>query len=143
MSLGYETLIIAHPEISDEELTDLGEKLTDAITQNGGEVLKIDRWGKRKLVYKIKGLSKGYFFVTYFLGNPLVLPALDKLLRYNEKVLRYQNLRLAKKVDLESLREKESAETKEVAAPVAEEENQDAKEDQPTPSEEVKEEAGA
>ena len=54
MFSGYETLVISHPDISDEELQELIDKLKNVISRTNGESLKIDKWGKRKLVYKIK-----------------------------------------------------------------------------------------
>ena len=115
MLSGYETLIIAHPDISDEELNQLNDNLKNVISLSKGEPLKIDQWGKRKLVYKIKGLSKGYFFVVYFLGDQNVLQEIDRLLRFNERILRYQTVKLDKKLDIETLREKETPETLEAS----------------------------
>ena len=114
MFSGYETLIITHPDISDDELQELIDKLKNVISRSGGESLKIEKWGKRKLVYKIKGLSKGFFVINYFLGNQGLLQEIDRLLRFNERILRYQTVKLDKKLDLESLREKEMKETIEV-----------------------------
>ena len=113
MFSGYETLVIAHPDISDEEHQELIDKIKNGLSQAKGELLKIDKWGKRKLVYKIKGLTKGCFLVVYFLGDQVVLQEIDKLLRFNERILRYQTMKIDKKLDIESLREKESPEPKE------------------------------
>jgi len=116
MFSGYETLVIAHPDISDEELQELIDKLKNVISRTNGESLKIDKWGKRKLVYKIKGLSKGFFLVVYFLGNQGVLQEIDRLLRFNEQILRYQTVKIDKKLDIETLREKETQKTLESSA---------------------------
>jgi small subunit ribosomal protein S6 len=116
MFSGYETLVIAHPDISDEELQELIDKLKNVISLTKGESLKIDKWGKRKLAYKIKGFSKGFFLIVYFLGNQDVLQEIDRLLRFNERILRYQTVKIDKKLDIETLREKETQETLEVSA---------------------------
>jgi len=116
MFSGYETLVISHPDISDEELQELIDKLKNVISRTNGESLKIDKWGKRKLVYKIKGLSKGFFLVVYFLGNQDVLQEIDRLLRFNERILRYQTVKIDKKLDIETLREKETQKTLEAPA---------------------------
>jgi small subunit ribosomal protein S6 len=116
MFAGYETLVIAHPDISDEELQELINKFKNVISRTKGEFLKVDKWGKRKLVYKIKGLSKGFFCIVYFLGNQDVLQEIDKLLRFNERILRYQTVKIDKKLDIESLREKETQENLEASA---------------------------
>ena len=49
MFLGYETLVISHPDISDEELQELIDKLKNAISRTNGESLKIDKWGETKI----------------------------------------------------------------------------------------------
>jgi small subunit ribosomal protein S6 len=108
MFRGYETLIIAHPEVSEEEINGIVDKLKNAIINSKGDWLKVEKWGERKLVYKIKGLLKGYFLLVYFLGNPDTLKKIDTVLRYNERVLRYQTVKLNKKVDPETLRESDS-----------------------------------
>ena len=118
MFSGYETLVIAHPDISDEELQELIDKLKNVISLTKGESLKIDKWGKRKLAYKIKGFSKGFFLIVYFLGNQDVLQAIDRLLRFNERILRYQTVKIDKKLDIETLREKETQEILEGSASV-------------------------
>ncbi|MFH0814099.1 MAG: 30S ribosomal protein S6 [Pseudomonadota bacterium] len=110
MARGYETLIIAHPEVIDEEIHALEEKIKEVIARSEGECLSIEKLGKRKLVYKIKGFLKGYFFIVYFTGQSRILQELDRLLRYNERVLRYQTLRLDQGFDLESLRKEKPPE---------------------------------
>jgi len=115
MASGYETLFITHPEIADEELQELIDKFKDVIFRAGGDFLRVEKWGKRKLMYKIKGLSKGCFVRCCFLGNQVLLQEIDRLLRYNERVLRYQTIKLDKKINIESLREKEEKENLEVA----------------------------
>jgi len=108
MLRGYETLIIAHPEASEEEINEIVDKLKNAIINSKGDWLKAEKWGERKLVYKIKGLLKGYFLLVYFLGNSDTLKTIDTILRYNERILRYQTVKLDKKVDPETLRESDS-----------------------------------
>jgi len=115
MFQGYEIIIILHPEILDEEIDGIVDRLKQAISESKGEYLNVEKWGNRKLVYKIKGLLKGYFLLIYLLGNPKVLQSIDRVLRYNEEVLRYQTIKLSKKTDLESLRESKSPETAKVS----------------------------
>jgi ribosomal protein S6 len=61
-------------------------------------------------------LSKGFFLVVYFLGNQGVLQEIDRLLRFNEQILRYQTVKIDKKLDIETLREKETQKTLESSA---------------------------
>jgi len=138
MAQAYETMIIVHPETSDEEMQGLIDALKEVITESQGDCLKVERWGQRKLVYKIKGFLKGYFLLVYYFGNPKILEAIDSLLRYREQVLRYQTVKLDKKIDPESIRESEAAESEATAD--AESEKQIAAKDKDL-LEETKEEA--
>jgi len=92
----YEMIIIVHPNVPEEELSLVLDKVSDAIKQHKGEVIKIDQWGKRKCAHKINKCVKGYYFVLYFTANPALLTELEKTLRYDEKILRYQTVKIEK-----------------------------------------------
>ena len=47
----YEIIYIANPDLDDQSITDLNNKVAGWITESGGEVEKIDDWGKRRLAY--------------------------------------------------------------------------------------------
>jgi len=121
MAPAYELLIIIHPEASEEDLQKLTEKAKSTIEQSKGEFLRVRKWGKRKLVYKLKGFLRGYFLLLYFRGGPDALKNIDMLLRYNEQVLRYQTIRLAEDFDIQAVPEGAFAETEEAGAPSQEE----------------------
>ena len=126
MAQGYEILIVHHPETPDDEIENQINKIKDVISESNGEFLKANKWGHRKLVYRIKGFLKGYFLIVYFLGNSNTLKALDGLLRYNERILRYQTIKLDKKFDYQSLQEETPQEKAEITEPEKEsEEGQD------------------
>jgi len=142
MAQAYETMIIVHPETSDEQTHSLIAALKEVITESEGDCLKVERWGQRRLVYKIKGLLKGYFFIVYYFGNPKILEGIDSLLRYRENVLRYQTVKLDKRVDPESLRESEpTPEEVESEATEATESEKTITGEDTEPPEETKEEA--
>jgi small subunit ribosomal protein S6 len=72
----YETIIIAKPQLSDEQVNELVEKSKKVITENGGELLAEDRWGRRKLSYPIMKAREGvYAYLKFKAGSP----ALEKL----------------------------------------------------------------
>jgi len=93
----YEMIIIVHPNVPEEELPLVIDKVTSFIKLHKGEVVKLDQWGKRKCAHKINKCVKGYYFVLYFTAPPALLTELGKTLRYDEKVLRYQTVRVEKK----------------------------------------------
>jgi small subunit ribosomal protein S6 len=110
-------IFILHPNIPEEELSVLTEKVTAVIDRNKGEVIKLDNWGKKRCAHTIKKCTKGYFFLLYFMGNPTILHELDKTLRYDEKVLRYQTV-IAEKDKIEALKKEKENQEKEVAEPL-------------------------
>jgi small subunit ribosomal protein S6 len=120
MAQGYETLIIAHPDIPDDDAQSVIDKVKDALVRSGAECIKVDNWGKRRLVYRIKGQAKGCFILVYSLGSPKTLKEIDLVLRYNEQVLRYQTMKTHRKLDLDTLRVTEPSEKPRPEEPVPE-----------------------
>ena len=115
----YEMIFILHPNIPEEELSVVTEKVTAVIDRNKGEVIKLDNWGKKRCAHTIKKCTKGYFFLLYFMATPTILQELDKTLRYNEKVLRYQTV-IVEKDKIEALKKEKERENQEqeVAEPL-------------------------
>ena len=89
---GYELILITDPDITEDEVSTITNKVTDTITQLQGKVVKVEKWGKRKLTYKVKKNSKGYYVIFYFMASPDSLKEIERTLRYNEKILRYQTV---------------------------------------------------
>lgn len=87
----YESVILFDGLLPDDEIKALQDKVQHIITQEGGEVTKIDVWGKRRLAFDIKRKREGYYILVYFCAeNPAsVLSELDRFCRIEEKVLRH------------------------------------------------------
>jgi small subunit ribosomal protein S6 len=101
-------IFIVHPSVPDDELSVVTDKITAVINQSKGEVIHLDNWGKRRCSHKIKKSQKGNYFLLYFSGDPGVLTELDRTLRYNEKVLRYQTV-IADKKTIQAVMDKQKA----------------------------------
>jgi small subunit ribosomal protein S6 len=87
--------LILHPDISEEDTNTILEQITETVTKHGAPIVKTDKWGKKSLKYQIKKFSKAQYIFVYFNGNPAVLSDIDRLVRYNEHILRYNFIRLA------------------------------------------------
>ncbi|MFZ2955789.1 MAG: 30S ribosomal protein S6 [Candidatus Ozemobacteraceae bacterium] len=85
----YETLFFTEPNISDEALDALMTKVEGSITRYGGEVEKVNRWGKRMLAYKVEKHSEGYYVLVDFKGSAEVLKELERFYLINQSVLRF------------------------------------------------------
>ncbi|NOY85733.1 MAG: 30S ribosomal protein S6 [Deltaproteobacteria bacterium] len=91
---GYETVIILHPDLTEEEVQGTTERFSGVITEQGGEVRKSDIWGLRKLAYKVKGHVKGNFVWLLFTGTPPTIAELERNLRISEQSIRFMTVRV-------------------------------------------------
>lgn len=90
---GYELVVIIRPDLDDEATEAVIEKVRSMIENNGGEVGKIDKWGKRRLAYEIKDLRDGFYVVIKFKGEVAVSAELDRVLKITDPVLRHMIVR--------------------------------------------------
>jgi len=85
----YEVVFIAHPELDETALNDLIIKVRGWITESGGEVLKTDLWGKRRLAYPIRKQREGQYVLLYSKMAASFGAQLERNLRFTEPVLRF------------------------------------------------------
>jgi len=85
----YELIYILQPEVDDATVSALNQRLTQFITDNGGEVDNIDLWGRRTLGYMIKNHKQGHYVLANFILEPHDTDEMERILRFNENVLRY------------------------------------------------------
>ena len=91
----YEVLFIIKTDREDEQFEPIVEKFTALIEKEGGEIAKLDKWGKRKLAYEIdKKYRDGYYTLIQFKGAPEVASELDRVMKISEEILRHMITRL-------------------------------------------------
>lgn len=104
----YETIFIIHADLSSDEITALVDRYAAIITSFKGTIVKIDNWGKRRLAYQIEKRREGvYYLFDYVSGNEAV-SELERNFKIDDKVMRYQTVKLSDKVDMDEI-EKEIA----------------------------------
>ena len=94
----YEMFYIIDTDLEETARKELIEKVSALITNNGGEIEKVDEtWGKRRLAYAIDYKTEGWYVLVNFKA-PVELPReLERNLQINESVLRYLVIRLEEK----------------------------------------------
>ena len=94
----YEMIYIIDADLEEAARKELIEKVSALITNNGGEIEKVDEtWGKRRLAYAIDYKTEGWYVLVTFKA-PVELPReLERNLQINESVLRYLVIRLEEK----------------------------------------------
>lgn len=85
----YELLYFVNPSIEDEAREAAEKRIDDAITEQGGKVVNVEAWGKRKLAYEINGLSDGDYTLIDFDADPSAIAELDRVLRIMDVVERH------------------------------------------------------
>ena len=84
----YELLLIITPDHDESEAEALTENVR-GIIENGGTLLKVDVWGKKRLAYPIRKRSEGYYVLFIFESAPSFIAELNQSLRVIESILRY------------------------------------------------------
>lgn len=90
----YELIVIVKPEILDENLPAVVERVTKFITEKGGTIAETNQWGRRKLAYPIKGAMEGNYVLVRFKGEPGLVSALEANLKLAEDILRHLLVRV-------------------------------------------------
>lgn len=93
----YENIIILNASLSDEEINTSISRIKDIIIKSGGEVLKTDAWGRKKLGYEIKKHSKGHFTLLIYKTPPSTIKKLEEFFKVFDPVIKYMIIRLGPK----------------------------------------------
>jgi len=91
----YELVVIISPEVEDEKLEAIIDNISQLITERGGIISGVDRWGKRKLAYPIKHFMEGSYVLAQFKLKPALSQELEARLRISEEVLRHLLVKLS------------------------------------------------
>ena len=114
----YETLFIVQVDLPDDELNSLIERYGSIVTAFKGIIVKIEKWGKRKLSYEIKKQINGFYVLIDFVGKRTVIEELERNFKIDDKILKFMTIMKDDKVDLTKI-EKEKQEELRIEAPQA------------------------
>ncbi len=92
----YETVFIATPVLSDQQVKELAGKFRGVITENGGQIVHEEDWGLKKLAYPIEKKSTGFYYLLQFTGEGELIEKLETQYRRDEKVIRFLTFRMDK-----------------------------------------------
>lgn len=87
--MSYELMYIVRPTTDEQALAAVHDKVGKFITANGGEILKRDDWGKRRLAYPIAKLTEGIYSVLQFNLPATAVHELDRSLKLTEELVRF------------------------------------------------------
>ncbi len=90
----YETMVMLSPDLEEEGVEERIENFEKQITDSGGEVLDVDRWGKKRLAYPINNQRHGYYFVVTYKSELKIIQEIERQLRLDEDSWRFMTVRM-------------------------------------------------
>jgi small subunit ribosomal protein S6 len=85
----YEYVFIVHPDLDENAFKELIDKVRGWVTGAGGQVVKVDVWGRRKLAYPIRKQKEGQYVLVNTVMSPAFSTELERNIRFLEPILRY------------------------------------------------------
>ena len=123
----YEVMYVIDAALEDGARVELINRFSELVKKNGGEIDRVDEWGKRRLAYAINYKTEGYYVLMYIKGPSELPRELERNMQISDSVLRYQVVRYegavpAKREPLKPYVARETVEAAPAAveAPVAE-----------------------
>ena len=121
----YEELFIVKPDAAEEDVDQFIEQLKTLITNGKGTIDKVDKWGVRKLAYRVQKFAEGQYILIQFGASPEAVKEIERRLRVADMVIKFITVRIdekQKKIDKrKKAREKRAAKrpAPQVASPAA------------------------
>jgi small subunit ribosomal protein S6 len=116
----YESVVILDPELPEEEIVGFTERCSRLIKEHGGEIIKIEDWGSKKLAYLVKKKDRARYILFDFVGLPALIMELERQFKIAEEVMKFLSVKLDDEVDLEAFKAR-TEEKKVQVEPVSEE----------------------
>jgi len=89
VSRDYELGFILNPEVSEDEIRSLLDRIEQIVANYGGQIFKVNQWGRRRLAYPIERHRDGYYIFIDMTLTPETVTEIERTLRVSETVFRY------------------------------------------------------
>ena len=90
----YESVVITRPELTETQIEQLINDLSEIIEDNNGKVVKREQWGLRSFAYKIKKNKKGHYFMLNLDSAPTTILEYERQMRINEDIIRFLTIKI-------------------------------------------------
>jgi len=94
----YESIFIINSNLTDEETAGVIKKMQDVVAKQGGEMLKFEDWGKKKLAYEVKKQKRGHYAFLQFKGTPAAISELERTYKMTDAVIKFLSVKLEKEL---------------------------------------------
>jgi small subunit ribosomal protein S6 len=90
----YENLFIVKPDATEEEVDALVDQMSKNVTSHGGVVDKVEKWGKRRLAYRVEKHREGYYVLIQFQSDAASVREVERRLRVQDAVIKFITVRI-------------------------------------------------
>ena len=102
----YQSVLILKPDLDEAQVDQVLEKITEFLSKNNGSIIKVEKWGKKRLAYRVKKSRFGYYLNIYHTCESLEVSALEADYKLYNLILKFLVIRLDDK-ELESAMQRE------------------------------------
>ena len=94
----YEELFIVKPDAPEEEVDGFVEQIKLVISSGKGTVEKADKWGVRKLAYRVQKYNEGIYVLVQFSSSPELVREIERRMRVSDLVIKFITVRIDEKM---------------------------------------------
>jgi small subunit ribosomal protein S6 len=98
----YETIFLVKPDLTDDNVDKVKERVRGIVARDGGKVIRFTVWGKKKTAYVVAKQARAIYVHTHYLGNEKLVAEIERNLRNLDEVTRFISVKLADEVDPET-----------------------------------------
>jgi len=124
----YETTYILRPNLGEEQFTEIIDRTNAIVTNDGGAIICLDRWGVKRLAYEINREIQGCYVYMNYAAPGKTVDEIERIFRIDDRVLRYLTVKLSETMNAEAI-EAEKQRIAEKAAARAKAQSEDAEGD--------------
>ncbi len=99
----YELIYILRPSLGEDEINTIIENTGKIITDEGGSIIDLNRWGMKKLAYPIKKEIQGYYVFCDYAGTPAAVTEIERRFRIDDAVLKFLTIKVADEMTAEKI----------------------------------------
>lgn len=92
----YEVMLIVDPRLEDASIQQAVDRHLGVVRERGGDVTKVDHWGRRKLTFEMRHLAEGYYVLADCQADPAAMAELDRVLGLADEMMRHKIVRPGK-----------------------------------------------
>ncbi|MHB1041956.1 MAG: 30S ribosomal protein S6 [Eubacteriales bacterium] len=89
----YEVVFVLRADLDEEKNQAFIDKFKAIVENKGGEIVKLDKWGKRRLAYEVKDLREGFYVVMKMNATPEAAAELERIFKLTDEILRHMIVR--------------------------------------------------